>query len=236
MSLAIQTTASARKYDLCCDAFHREYRRQYSAPARVVYYLGERQRSEHLTRRLLGRTLDDVQWAALAGAPDGAGVEVGTYRGGVYLEMRAAAPNCYGGVWLLRRDGSRVVLACDALWIHRRELRGRGLGREILARQLHQARRLRIDRIETIAGRGERENGYYSWPRFGFDGRLPTALCRRLPPAWKHVRRVLDLMRSESGRQWWKTHGVTLPLAFELADGSRCWQAFHRYMRDCRYK
>jgi len=148
-----------------------------------------------------------------------------------YIEMNAAAPNCYGGVWLLRRDGPGVVLICDALWIHRRELRGRGLGRKILARQLGQAQRLGIDRIETIAGRSDRENGYYSWPRFGFDGRLPRTLRRRLPAAWKHVRRVLDLMRSEAGRHWWKTHGITLPLAFELADGSRCWQAFRRYRR-----
>lgn len=106
-----------------------------------------------------------------------------------------------------------------------------GLGLRIFRRQLAQAKALGIRRIEVTAGRSRVENGYYTWPRFGMNGPLPAEIRRALPPGLRSARSVLDLTESEPGRWWWKAHGTTVELAFDLSDGSRCWRVFHQYLR-----
>ena len=102
----------------------------------------------------------------------------------------------------------------------------------MLKSQLDHARRLHVSRIELVAGRRSRENGYYSWPRFGFDGPLPSLVQRELPGDLRHARNVLDLMECQSGRQWWKEHGVPVPVAFDMTRHSRSWEVFRRYVRE----
>jgi hypothetical protein len=106
------------------------------------------------------------------------------------------------------------------------------LGFRVLKRQLDHARRLDVSRIELVAGRRSRENGYYTWPRFGFDGPLPSLVQRELPGDLRHARNVLDLMECQSGRQWWKEHGVPVPVAFDMTRHSRSWEVFRRYVRE----
>jgi hypothetical protein len=97
---------------------------------------------------------------------------------------------------------------------------------------LDYARRLGISRIELVAGRRSYENGYYTWPRFGFDGLLPPNIQQKLPPGLSHAQSVLDLMDGETGRRWWKEHGATVPVTFDLSQGSRSWEVFGRYLQE----
>jgi GNAT superfamily N-acetyltransferase len=166
----------------------------------------------------------------LAGAPDDAEVDVGTVcGGGLYLEMCQPVTGFYRAAQRVRpaRDGPAIVI--EGFCIHS-SLRSRGLGLQIFSRQLVAASALGVAQIEITAGRGEGENGYYTWPRFGFDGPLPPEIRRSLPLGLDHARHVLDLMEDDLGRRWWKANGMAVRLAFDLTVDSRSRHAFGRYV------
>lgn len=198
--------------------------------ADVEFLLGERTAAERLARRLFRRPLEPCEYAGLAGAPDDARVEIGALRGMLYIEMGAPAAG-YRAHYYVRRAGRDIVLINDGFHIYARELRGRGLGLHVFHRQMQNAARLGIRRIETVAGRRRGENGYYTWPRFGFEAALPADIRRVLPPELENERTVLGLMECERGRRWWREYGETIRVAFDLDCGSRSQKALSRYVR-----
>jgi hypothetical protein len=99
-----------------------------------------------------------------------------------------------------------------------------------LHRQLRYAQALGIVGVETFADRRPDDNGYYLWPRFGFDGPLPSQIRQELPQDLAAAQTVLDLMQSKAGRQWWRRHGVAIRVRFDLTLESRSWRAFLRYL------
>ncbi len=200
--------------------------------AGVIFYLGEYGSVQRRSRRLFGRHLRRWELAGLAGAPDDALVEVGMLRRALYLEWYERRSLAYHAVQLVQQAGAELVLVNDAFHIRRRSLQGTGLGLRVLRRQLQYARPLGIERIELVAGRGPGENGYYSWPRYGFAGPLTPEVQRRLPPGLEHARNVLDLMDSATGRSWWKEHGTTIGVAFDVREASRSWRVFQGYLRE----
>lgn len=197
--------------------------------ASVFFYSGERPDVELTARRLFGRVPETWEYAGLAGAPDDARVDVGTHRGGLYLDMYRPWTACYRAVELVRRRGAGPVLVIDGMHI-RGSMRQRGLGLRIFARQLDTARDLGVTRIETTAGRRTTENGYYTWPRFGFDGPLPRRLRRCLPLGLDRAQNVLDLMECPKGRLWWRAYGISIRLTFDMTTQSRSWTVFQRYV------
>ncbi len=198
----------------------------------MIFYLGEYGSVQRRSRRLFGRHLRPWELAGLAGAPDDALVEVGMLRRALYLECYERSSLAYHGVQRVRQAGAQLVLVNDAFHIRRRSLQGTGLGLRVLRRQLQYAGTLGIERIELVAGRGPGENGYYSWPRYGFAGPLAPEVQRRLPPGFAYARDVLDLMGSPAGRAWWKEHGTTIQVAFDVREGSRSWRVFRGYLRE----
>jgi hypothetical protein len=197
--------------------------------ANVVFYVGERRAVRRASRRVFRHLLRPSQYAGLTGATKDAVVEVGTYGAGLYLEAYPPMRRAYHVVQLVRARRARPVVAIDAFRVHR-SVRGSGFGLWLFCRQLRAAVALGVERIEVFAGRGPGQNGYYTWPRFGFAGPLPAAIRRRLPSALRDAEDVLDLMDSEPGRRWWKRHGMPIPLAFDLTARSRSWQVLRRYV------
>ncbi|GAG31337.1 unnamed protein product, partial [marine sediment metagenome] len=192
----------------------------------MVFYRGEERQIERITLRLFGRRLRTWEYAGLAGAPDGAQVEFGIYHDQLYVEMGDPAANRYRVILLVRRAGAEVVIVMEGFHIHERDLQGKGFGLKIFHRQLANAKALGVDRIETTAGRRNDENGYYTWPRFGFDGPLSQRIIENLPLGLEHVRTVLELIECEKGRLWWKQHGETIDVTFDVADRSRSRKVF----------
>jgi GNAT superfamily N-acetyltransferase len=198
--------------------------------ARVTFCPGERGDVLGMVRRLFGRTPQPAELAGLAGAPGDAELEVGVYRGGLYLEFSDPPRHHYHGVFQVSRCPGGPILRIDALHIRQPALRGRGLGLRMFARQVATAVRLGVTRIETEAGRRDDENGYYTWPRYGFHGPLPACVRERLPADLAGAIDVLDLMQSDSGRRWWREHGLTLPVVFDTHPQGRCRESFRRYL------
>jgi len=200
--------------------------------AKVAFFLGERPAVERAARRLFERSLDPWEYAGLAGAPDGARVEVGASHGTLYLEMGDDRTAAYRAYYYVRRVDGRPVLINDGFHIVIRHLQGRGLGWRVLLRQVQNASALDVYRIETVAGRRRDENGYYTWPRLGFDAVLPARLRSLLPPDLNHAQTVLDLMDVERGRRWWRMRGATIRVAFDLASNSRSRATLDRYVSE----
>ena len=200
--------------------------------AEVRFSSGERQHAGQIARRLFGRSLPPWQYAGLTGAPDDARVEVGTCNRELYLETSDPIANRYRGHSYVRRVGIVLVVEKAGFHIQLRSMQRRGLGMRVFHRQLENAKALGVARIEAVAGRRHDENGYYTWPRFGFDGPLPEEVKRRLPPGLRRAAALLDLMACETGRRWWRRHGCTIPVAFDLADCSRSQEVFRRYVRE----
>ncbi len=197
----------------------------------IFFSFGEGADARCMAHDLFGSEITTRHFAGLAGAPRGADVEVGVCQGRLTIEISDPRHQIYRGVLHVFRAGDVLVLRIEALHIHRPTLRGRGLGLGIFARQLQTARLLGVARIETRAGRCRNENGYYSWPRYGFEGRLPGWFTPRLPRELAQAQSVLDIMVSERGRSWWLAHGVELDLAFDVRSGSRSRRVFSRYLR-----
>ncbi|MCE5267777.1 MAG: hypothetical protein LLG00_07815 [Planctomycetaceae bacterium] len=196
----------------------------------MAFLLGEQRAAQRLSHRLFGRSLRRWEYAGLTGAPNLATVEVGATEGRLYLELRDPVSRMRGYYYLFR-DGTSVVLLNDAIRIDVPEMRGRGLGLQMFRRQVRNAAALGVDRIETVAGRGRDENGYYTWPRYGFDGAVPAPIQRLLPSGLRRRRTIADLMSCEKGRKWWKEHGVPMSLRFDLAASSTSRRALARYVR-----
>ena len=208
-----------------------EHRPGLRSGAAVAFFRGERGSADGAACQLFGRRLKPWEYAGLAGAPDDALVEVGTLGGRLYLELSGPPGQAYRTFQLVLRVQRSLVIANDGFQILRKRQQRRGLGLRVFARQLDHARRLGICRIETVAGRRSNENGYYTWPRFGFDGRLPPAIRESLPPGLDHCQSVLDVMDREAGRRWWREYGVSMPVAFDMTSQSRSWEVFRRYVR-----
>ncbi len=196
----------------------------------MVFLPGEGGAAERIARRLFQRPLESWEYAGLAGAPDDAQVEVGALRGKLYIEMGDPVAAAYRGHYYVCRTAPHLVVINDGFHIPLRNLQRRGLGLRIHQRQVAAAAALGVDRIEVVAGRRREENGYYTWPRFGFESLLPARLRRMLPIGLRSAKTVLDLMECEMGRAWWRANGVTIGARFDLAAGSRSCAALDRYV------
>jgi hypothetical protein len=199
--------------------------------AAVVFFPGELKAAERLSQRLFGRLLRPREYAGLAGAPDNAKVEVGASDGQLYIELGDPVAASFRGHYYLFYRKAAVVLRNDGFHILVHAMRRQGLGLQICCRQARSAAACGVDRIELRAGRRRDENGYYTWPRYGFDCPLPASIRRRLPLGLDRSRALLDLMSCEKGREWWREHGVTIRVRFDLAPGSRSWRVLAEYVR-----
>lgn len=112
-------------------------------------------------------------------------------------------------------------------------LTGGGIGTKLLKSQVDQASTMGFKYIRTLAGKSESMNGYYTWPRLGYDGLVvysrPIPISAKLPVkerqleggAIRYEYRLSDIMHSEEGRAWWKVHGQQMTMQFDLAENSR---------------
>ena len=181
-------------------------------------------------------TLTDKELAELTGAPDGRAVVVRPSNVGVSLIARNKAVFWWGEAEysLIAEAGKDGVILLDESIMIQKDLPA-GLGLRLFATQAHAAERLGIDTIALEAAGNQGSvlfNGYYTWPRYGFDAELIDAEIGRVPKELGTVSTVADLMSSEAGRAWWKAHGDGRYMEFDLTHGSRSLQTLHAVMNE----
>lgn len=110
-----------------------------------------------------------------------------------------------------------------------------GQGARIFGNAVDALRASGFDSIEThAAGPGGGFNGYYTWPRFGYDGEIPQRFRAKLPPELSSATRLSDLMQTPAGRAWWKANGGDVDVSFDLAPGSLSSRALRGYLAEKR--
>lgn len=79
---------------------------------------------------------------------------------------------------------------------------------------------------------GGHMNGYYTWPRLGYDGAWNDEEKAKLPEHFRSTQTIQDLMATPEGRQWWKMNGWAKELSFDLKPDSRSHQVLNQYLTE----
>jgi SPP1 gp7 family putative phage head morphogenesis protein len=180
--------------------------------------------------KVLGRTLSADDLAELVGAQDGATVEIDASDedqfGEVYVSVEHSSYTAN------RRIMSDGTISNDSFYV-KTEAQGKGLGTKVFYEQVQAAVKHGFTYIETTAEKGPTSNGYYTWPRLGYDTEV-VAISKASPVRKKldsmGVERVSDLMKTLEGRKWWKANGDTIDLRFDLKEGSLSRKALETYV------
>lgn len=123
----------------------------------------------------------------------------------------------------------------------KKEYQGEGLGTTIFSAQVAQAAEQGFDYIQCHAAGepGGRMNGYYSWPRMGYDESVESirkhnhSLAGKIEEAFPDAESVLDIFESPGGEEWWKANGSDLYDArFDLSEGSRSREVLAAYLAE----
>jgi hypothetical protein len=113
-----------------------------------------------------------------------------------------------------------------------KEEQGKGTGSTFFAKQVEGLSSIGIQEIRTDATKSPTENGYYTWPRLGYDAPVPSKSASKLPEELKSASNLSDLMRTPEGRSWWKANGTGVALKFDLKEGSYSRKVLDAYMAE----
>lgn len=124
----------------------------------------------------------------------------------------------------------------NGYFVLNREHQGGGRGMNLIAVQMRNAARWGMKYLDNHSAKGSDMNGYYTWPRLGFNEALTASQIRVLQANGLTVdfsTTVLDVMSTEEGRRVWKECGSDLYNAkFDLTPRSKSRLTFSAYVRD----
>ena len=186
---------------------------------------------ESLASEIAGKRVGPKEIAELAGAPVGSTVVASSYKeSSVNFLVNSRAYNFSGQ--LVRNPDESLVLKLDKVHVAKSRRR-QGIGSAAFGRQLEQARKLGVERIELDGARNDDPRslqvGYKVWPKFGFDADLNPRRVAGLPDSLRGVTKLSDLRATAEGREWWDKNGWSTPLTFDMKPGSRSWQIWRAY-------
>lgn len=186
------------------------------------------------SRKIFGANLKKQMYASLVGAPDNSDVVLSLEEGDIWIHVVGHADGLEAGRSLMVKEGKRIIYN-DFFSI---QTTGEGLGLKMFAAEVQNARRFKFREIHTYAARGSQMNGYYTWPRMGYNAPLPDAWRERflsgpnIPKHMKSARTVADLMITPAGREYWKAHGISLNMVFDLDPKSTSMATLDAYLRE----
>jgi hypothetical protein len=164
---------------------------------------------------LLGQLVPDEQLAALAGALDGATVQLSTHGESLFFDVQ------HPDVVFQQRRSARDEagrLYVRNLYLEKQPWGQPLLGLRALLRQIEAGQALGVAYLTTFATGSAYEDGwdgYYTWARYGFDAELPPDRQQLLVPALSGCKTLNDVML-RAGAVWWRAEGVPLEMAFDL--------------------
>jgi hypothetical protein len=211
------------------------------ARVRAVHGTGETELAA--ARQLFGERFELQDFASVVGAPHQAVVRVEAFRDehGPAIQANVHADEIDQMVRIIHRAADGTPVIHNVAFRLGEEHRSAGLALDLFGRQVEQAARWGVTRLDTLAYRDDAADwfGHYVWARYGYDGPIPPDVQERLrgsdlPAALRRATRVAEVMGDERGRAWWREHGDTFPGTFDLRPGSRSRRAFFRYFRSRR--
>ncbi len=133
-------------------------------------------------------------------------------------------------------DGAFVIIN-DSLILH--ESAPKGLGTKLLANQVSQAKKHKVERIDCTAARDATNYyiGYKVWPKLGFDGdvpdtsKIPSKILKTLKKTSEDEIKISDLYQIEGGQKWWEEYGDSFDAQFDLLPGSMSEKILSEYVK-----
>jgi DNA topoisomerase IB len=193
-------------------------------------------------RAFFGKDIDEGTVAAMVNAVDGASVTVEFLGNLSYMKAETSRTGVHAERTFYRRDGK--VFVRNNLFTINPTSPHKGHGVRLFVNQVQALRNSGVDHIETYAsGNGQIEseyNGYYTWPRMGYDGVMEEFCYERLPEELRqklgNSRSVLDLMALPGGKAAWKEYGASFQAKFDLHEGSRSMKVLEDYVEERRQR
>jgi GNAT superfamily N-acetyltransferase len=182
---------------------------------------------QEVAKKAIGKPISAKQAINLAGAPDGA---ASITTGSDLIVVSVKSDRFEMTRTIQRGADGKPVLRAEAFHVAA-DHQGQGIGADAFGRMVQESRRLGISRITTYAARGPDENGYWTWARFGYDVEIPANIRTTLPASLSGAERISDLMMTPEGSDWWKTHGRSIDMSFDLTPGSRSMEIWEAYLR-----
>ncbi|MGL6195257.1 MAG: hypothetical protein ACRC2T_10605 [Thermoguttaceae bacterium] len=145
-------------------------------------------------------------------------VYIGVLNNGLYAEHYESEKHGLTGCCHLVRAENKVLRLHQELHILFKKNQNRGLGKRLFSNQVSICRKLGVDEIIMFARKTHLQCGYYTLPRFGFKGPIPSSYRAKMPEKLKKVECFTELFGSEEGKNWWKLHGGTIekPLIYQV--------------------
>jgi len=126
--------------------------------------------------------------------------------------------------------------------------KSQGMGSAIFADEVQSLSNLGVKYIVTEAGgdgatlaaNPQALNGFYTWPRLGYNGKLEHEALQaikdavergELPKSYGSFSTIQQLMRTPQGRAWWKLNGKEMRLKFNLAPNSLSMRVLKAYLQ-----
>ncbi|MBR7793895.1 hypothetical protein KDM87_14975 [Undibacterium sp. FT147W] len=185
---------------------------------------------------LKGQELSGTDIAKLTGAPDGSVIRINPYaEAGMGLEVKSRFYDIPSQRSFYKSDRGGIVMTNDILVLNK-ERAPQGMGLRIFATQANKAKDLGLESIEIFAARSGRMNGYYTWPAYGANAKIPDHLKSLLPTELENAVDLLDLMDNDVGRKWWRKHGDSIECHFDLSEGSKSWQQLNKKLTEKRVR
>jgi hypothetical protein len=204
--------------------------------------------AQRLSQKLFGKQLSEDDCRDIACAPEGSTVTVSARGGALTIAGRRhdeAGEQDFNSVRKIYKSGFLGfggAVTCQNIAFG---LKGgpKGAGAELFAHQVETMAAQGVQRIEAHAageagpdGKPDGGNGYYTWPRLGYSGKMSSAQVTKLPPEIQKAlggkRDVRDLFDLPGGAEAWLTKGSSLVVSFDMAEGSRNREALKSYMAD----
>lgn len=137
------------------------------------------------------------------------------------------------------KETSKGTVCENEILLVKDSSQGKGVGTKLFADQVAALQKAGVVRIEAQLARADSKtlgfNGYYTWPRLGYNAKIPDSakakLKAELGPKAK-VDTVQDLMRTEKGRDAWKRLGVTVDGKFDLSARSVGVRVLQKYIAE----
>lgn len=109
---------------------------------------------------------------------------------------------------------------------------GQGVGLKFFDNLIKGAKENGYERIQLLAAGDidSKNNGYYTWAKFGFNGDLSFSFRRRAERELGiKAETVQDIMSAPGGSEWWRKHGSAVSMEFDLSEDSLSMEIWEKY-------
>ena len=184
--------------------------------------------------------LSPTQTAAITGAPNGAKVLYEAAGDKVYVTInhKDVSGNM---IRIVSKGKDGKIVVENKIFSLKPGARGKGLGAKMLGQQVTALQKQGGGTIKADAMAGGSFTGYYVWPRMGYSGSLSAPQkyflqkSKRLPASARNAQDVSDLMKTKSGRKWWRKNGQSIDVTFDASKGSANVKAFNNFAKEKGY-